>query len=170
MLLMVHGCACCAGDGDCAGLPGAVPAPGRVLPGRAPAPRHRLPGGLCNLTCPHLPPFCPRMRCFAFPLPCAPPGSAALRQWSKTVYAARQGHEARTASRIEQGGTGAASKRQEAWGSDGRVGVRMHVLQGSTSALWVPKSFWDAEPPTPAARHRLHVQRDSAPPGPSLPS
>ena len=39
-------------------------------------------------------------------------------------------------------------------------GPLLHTLgfQGSTSALWVPKSFWEGDPPTEAARHRLHVQ------------
>ena len=45
-------------------------------------------------------------------------------------------------------------------------GPLLHTLgfQASTSALWVPKSFWDAGPPTDAARHLLHVQHGNAPP------
>ena len=43
-------------------------------------------------------------------------------------------------------------------------GPLLHTLgfQGSTSALWVPTSFWDADPPTEGARHRLHVQHGNA--------
>ena len=39
-------------------------------------------------------------------------------------------------------------------------GPLLHTLgfQGSTSALWVPTSFWEAGAPTEAARHLLHVQ------------
>ena len=45
-------------------------------------------------------------------------------------------------------------------------GPLLHTLgfQASTSALWVPKSFWDAGPPAEAARHLLHVQHGNGPP------
>lgn len=32
------------------------------------------------------------------------------------------------------------------------------LIQGSTSSLWVPRSFWDADAPKEAAKHRLHIQ------------
>jgi hypothetical protein len=52
-------------------------------------------------------------------------------------------------------------------------GPLLHTLgfQGSTSALWVPKSFWDADLPSEAARHRLHVHAGtgSAAAPPSVP-
>jgi hypothetical protein len=43
-------------------------------------------------------------------------------------------------------------------------GPLLHTLgfQGSTSALWVPMSFWEAESPAEGARYRLHVQPGSA--------
>ena len=43
-------------------------------------------------------------------------------------------------------------------------GPLLHTLgfQGSTSALWGRTSFWEAGPPSEAARHLLHVQHGNA--------
>ena len=39
-------------------------------------------------------------------------------------------------------------------------GPLLHTLglQGSTSSLWVPRSFWEAGPPTENAVHHLHIR------------
>ncbi|CAL8469761.1 g9303 [Coccomyxa elongata] len=43
-------------------------------------------------------------------------------------------------------------------------GPLLHTLglQGSTSSIWAPRSFWDPEPPTEASVHPLHVRSGAA--------